>query len=309
VIQRWLEKLPNRMPLYIKHAKFNKVVNGVPTKISTKYAFFDLFDIIRRSLQMANNLESLYLLPRHGTYASELAHGSLYRENPCFTEPWVHSKLLAEHVMLGSDVEFKDGEGESRLGKVLSIFQHEDRSIKRVDIDAHTRRTPNILGALRQPCTHTCQDILKKGCAHTCDDCEDSTTCAQSAKLLVHVRPYRLCDDGETLVAMWDQELQIHPDNIVALIEVSMSGDKTKYRCTQAELNGDPVPINKLPMHPMDQFHFDFERLHKLPPDVPVLRLYLTYYYDVSQASSLPVFPLLSLASLYRCSVCLSLLS
>jgi len=282
VIRRWLTHLPNRMPVYIKEQTITKVVNGADVKVTTKLPFFSLFDIVTRALQMANNLERLYLVPRHGTYASELVHGSLYRQNPLFTKPWLHSNRLNQDVMLGSNVKFLDNQGRSRYGKLMSIFEREDQSIHRVDIDAHKRHTPHILTALRQICTHTCSNnnTLKKGCAFICPDCLDNTTCAQKAGLFVHIRPYDIRPDGD-LIAMWNTEIEVSPDNILELINVSTLDD-SPFRCEYADLDGREVPLIDLPLHPMDQFDFDFDRLRRLPPDVPVLRLFLTYYYDVS---------------------------
>jgi hypothetical protein len=96
------------------------------------------------------------------------------------------------------------------------------------------------------------------------------------------IRPYReLPSDPSTgiscqeLHALWDREDVVHPESIFEVIQVSTTVTPgIPYFCAWASVgDGVPaVPITELPLHPTDQFTFNFERLRRLPSHVPILR-------------------------------------
>lgn len=143
--------------------------------------------------------------------------------------------------------------------------------------------------------------------------------CNRNPRLSVTVRRYRRRKGGQPheLVAEWGVEDKLS-GGAGLLGSVRIENTKAAYvntRSAEHRVGGQGIPVylceyadvskvigvpsdaklakmSKMPTHPWNKYDYDFERLKKLPPGVPVLRLFLTLYINSFGARTLEDIPL-----------------
>jgi hypothetical protein len=264
VVRAMRNRLP-RLPMFLKTFRgTSEDASGVSHSWAETMPFFSIFHLLRIMLVLDNNIDRLDLGPTVGLYqTSELPNGEACRKSPLFTRP----RLLTPcgRVSLADDVQYVGPNGEQRLGKVQCIFELDDREVDEAGFNTRQRRRPE----------QTLQQLR---------DRESEDPESAGIKFYFYIRPYASGPSPGELVVLWDVEDLIDPANIIGSVEVYGAPDATgdDWWCNSAILphSGDVLPLSDLPLHPMDQFSYDFSRLEELPDHVPVLRLFLTYFYD-----------------------------
>jgi hypothetical protein len=265
VVRSMRNRLP-RLPMFLKTFRgTSEDASGVRQSWTETMPFFSLFHLLRILLVLDNNIDRLDLGPTVGLYqTSELPNGEACRKSPLYTRPWLLTHC--GRVLLADDVWYVDPKGEQRLGKVQCIFELDDREIDEVGFDTRRRRRPE----------ETLQQLR---------DRESEDPGSAGIIFYLYIRPYAIGPSPCELVVRWNVEDLIDPVNVIGFAKVHGAPDNMgddEWWCNSAILpqSGDVISLSDLPLHPMDQFSYDFSRLEKLPKDMPVLRLFLTYYYD-----------------------------
>jgi hypothetical protein len=265
VVRSMRNRLP-RLPMFLKTFRgTSEDASGVKQSWTETMPFFSLFHLLRILLVLDNNIDRLDLGPTVGLHqTSELPNGEACRKNPLFTRPWLRTHC--GRVFLAGDVQYVGPNEEQRLGKVQCIFELDDREIDEAGFNTRRRRRP--------------KDTLQQ-----LRDRESEDPGSAGIIFYFYIRPYASGPRPGELVVLWDVEDLIDPANVIGRVKVHGSPEAPgagEWWCNSAILphSSETIPLSDLPLHPMDQFSYDFSRLEKLPKHVPVLRLFLTYFYD-----------------------------
>jgi hypothetical protein len=265
VVRAMRNRLP-RLPMFLKTFRgTSEDASGVRQSWTETMPFFSLFHLLRIMLVLDNNIDRLDLGPSVGLYqTSELPNGEACRKSPLFTRPWLLTPC--GRVLLADDVQYVGPNGEQRVGKVQCIFELDSREVDEAGFNTRRRRRPE----------ETLQQLR---------DRESEDPGAAGITFYFYIRPYTSGPSPGELVVLWDVEDLIDPANIIGPVKVHGAPDATgddEWWCNSAILphSGDVIALSDLPLHPMDQFSYDFSRLEALPANVPVLRLFMTYFYD-----------------------------
>ena len=263
------------MDLYVAE---HKGVKKNDQKYTAEWAFNSLFDLMIHVLRLDNNLANMTFRPRYGPWASEMFDGIVARSSPLFTFPYI--VISGERYWLGEWFRYK-AQGCVHVGQVISIFEPVDGASFRRGLSATSKRTVDaVLKAAADP----------------------------EPPLSMFVRRHVPKCGGDTneLVAMWGvEDLLTGSSGPDILNRVSVTYDRVKFTKKRAERtgvdteylcewvnvenaigaskSGGLVPRKDLPFHPMEQHasHFQLSRmLLAMNYRIPVLRIFLTFYYD-----------------------------
>jgi hypothetical protein len=244
-----------RPPIYVSEVPVQVVDDEPPSDIHMPW--LSLWDVLPLMLLTGDAILRMDLVPVVGTHSSRMAHGAAYRSSPLFTRPSL--QCACGQVVLGEYVRYIVG-GVVKHGQVQSIFKLDDEPLASAGI--HTQRPRTIAATLR---------ALR----------------ASDEGFHMFIRPSERRGVRE-LLALWETEDLVAPADVheVVIVRANDTPEGTMF-CNQARLpaaafrQGQPlVPLSELPLHPMEQFDFDFSRLRSLPSCTPILRCPLVHYKD-----------------------------
>lgn len=281
------------MKMYIKKVYETDKENNVITR---EYGFHSLFDLLVRLLQYGENFKEMRFLPRVGDYISEMWHGRVCRDSPMFTSPTI--TVGGAVYTMGQYVRYSPkGDSTVYVGRLVSIFAAEGKE--------------ECLQGMTTPTGRSVDEVLEEACDRNPD-------------LSCFVRRHTALPDGNSqfprraghgrdLLSLWGKEDKlVGGEGLLGSVDVCSTPEAFQvkvaaraqpasespnvYLCEWADVSecigatgtsseeNQFVPVSSMPGHPTDLHTFDFSRLRTLPEGVPVLRLYLTFYYDMFAA-------------------------
>ena len=263
------------------------------TSDQTKTVYLhSLFDVLRRIILFPGNVQRMVFFPKAGgTYTKELWHGAAWRTDPRFTlfccqvgRQTTDRKKF--RVDLCDDIIFSSGSTSTssspndllQLGKIWGIV------VRETEINPFEIKNQTLSEAL------------------------DSITKLGNIQLVI--KPYRLSGkDGKSLLLDLDQDILISPEDVFEKIHVvcnkgtttsgsgtsssdkntdfiTSNGANTTYTCNEALEDGEVKPRATVRQHPYDVYSTRAEFISQVPEGMPILRLFLIWFYDAFGALS-----------------------
>ena len=278
-----LKEAALKLPLIELYLKDYTETKEDDTEVVHTFGFCDFFDLLKRILQFGDNLSQMTFVPEVGDFVNQFWHGDYWSKHPLFTFPYLYD-AHGQRWWLGGYVRYTV-EGTDYIGRITNIFTEEDTNV--------------FLRGLYETRKRSAEEVL-------------NAACDRAPPLSCRIRRYSPVggNQDDELIAMWgveDKLPQAAGIKYSVRVETTQEGfQKAKaeeqaldegiqvpvYLCLSANVDavigaqqgGDPVPIGKMPHHPMDSnqqsYKELFELLDALPPGLPVLRLFLAFYFD-----------------------------
>jgi hypothetical protein len=263
-----------------------------------KCVFYDPIDVIVRLFQWPGNIEYYSFLPTRSTggIVSQLTNSDVYGGMPMYTAQSVHVPALTERVSHGQDIVYTH-DGVTQTGEVIGIFQRSDEnSWDDVTGAPAPGGLPAALKRMRE---------MGGGGGGNPKDTVDmvfqvrpfATGAALRQMGQLHLPPDSSDESevGSELFAMFDVEHIVAPSVVTGLRVIARTRVETippaknlystrsvLRTVIDSERHFTVIDTDVLPR----PFHRLFnseklkQRLRDLPSDIPVLRCFLTYFFD-----------------------------